>query len=177
MGLYTNTIFPAGGDTGNGGIIQVVSVTKSDTFVVSSNGATWQSVTGLQLTITPQDSSNNILVIPALNMAGEQAHRHAFRILRDKGGSDITAINIGDTNSDNVRVNAFQGNPPTNANNYHYTPVCLDSPATTGAVIYKIQVIGEQASTEIFINRPENTNTGSDFFRGCSTITAMEISS
>ena len=28
MGLYTNSIFPAGGDTGNGGIIQIVQAKK-----------------------------------------------------------------------------------------------------------------------------------------------------
>ena len=172
MGLYTNTIFPAGGDTGNGGIIQVVQTVKTDTFVMSSNGYSWHDVTGLSVTITPQDSSNNVLVIPSLNMAGEQAHRHGFRLLR---GS--TAVFIGDANSDNQRALVFQGNPPTNANNYHYTPVCLDDPATSSAVTYKIQVRGEQDSTEIFINRTQNSNTGGDFFRGCSTITAMEVSS
>jgi len=172
MGIFTNTIFPADGDTGNGGIIQIVQTVKTDTFVVSSNGNSWHDVTGLSVTITPKDSSNNILVIPSVNMAAAQAHRHGFRLLR---GS--TAVFIGDANSDNQRALVFQGNPPTNANSYHYTPVCLDDPATSNAVTYKIQVRGELSSTDIFINRPQSSNTGDDFFRGCSTITAMEVSS
>ncbi len=172
MGLYTNTIFPAGGDTGNGGIIQIVQTAKTDTFVMSSNGDTWTDVTGLSVDITPTDSSNNILVIASFNMAADQAHRHGFRLLR---GSSL--IFVGDTNSDNQRAAGFQGNPPTNANNYHYTPVYLDSPSTTSAVTYKVQVRGEQNSTDVFINRPQSDNTGGDYFRGASSITVMEVSS
>jgi len=172
MGLYTNTIFPAGGDTGNGGIIQIVQTAKTDTFVVSGNGGNFNDVTGLTVSITPTDSSNNVLVIAAFNFAADQAHRHGFKILR--GSTDIF---IGDANSDNQRVSAFQGNPPTNANNYHYTPVCLDTPATTSAVTYKIQVRGEGSGTGLYVNRDSSGNTGDDYFRGCSTITAMEVSS
>ena len=172
MGIFTNTIFPADGDTGNGGIIQIVQTVKTDTFVMSSNGDSWTDVTGLSVTITPKDSSNNVLVIPSFNMAASQAHRHGFRILRG-----TSMIFVGNTNSDNQRALGFQGNPPTNANNYHYTPVYLDSPSTTSAVTYKLQVRGEQNSTDIFINRTQSANTGPDFFRGCSTITAMEVSS
>jgi len=172
MGLYTNTIFPAGGDTGNGGIIQIVQTVKTNTFAMSSNGDTWTDVTGLTVTITPTDSSNNVLVIPSVNMAASQAHRHGFRLLRE-----TTAIFIGDDFGDNQRALVFQGNPPTNANNYHYTPMCLDDPGTSSAVTYKIQVRGEQSSTDVFINRTESTNSGGDYFRGCSTITAMEVSS
>ena len=172
MGLYTNTIFPAGGDTGNGGIIQIVQTSKNDTFVVSGNGGNYNTVTGLTVDITPTDSSNNVLVIAAFNFAGDQSHRHGYRLMR---GS--TAVFIGDSYGSNQRVNAFQGNPPTNANNYHYTPVCLDSPSTTSAVTYSIQIIGEGNSTGLYINRPAATATGGDYFRGCSTITAMEVSS
>ena len=177
MGLFTNTIFPASGDTGNGGIIQMVQTVKTDTFVVSGSGGSWTAITGLTVTITPKDSSNNVLVIPSFNFAADQAQRHGFRILRDKGGSDLTAVHIGDANSDNQRANSFQGNPQTNAENHHYAAVCLDNPATSSAVTYKIQIRGESNSTDLYVNRPQSTNTGGDFFRGCSTITAMEVSS
>ena len=172
MGLFTNTIFPAGGDTGNGGIIQIVQTVKTDTFAVVGGGGSWNDVTGLTVTITPTDSSNNVLVIPSVNLASNSAQRHGFRLLR---GS--TAVFIGNANSDNQRALVFQGNPPTNSNSYHYTPVCLDDPATSSAVTYKIQVRGESNSTDLYVNRPDSTNTGGDYFRGCSTITAMEVSS
>tara|TARA_B100000900_G_C20532386_1_gene696879 strand:+ start:624 stop:1142 length:519 start_codon:yes stop_codon:yes gene_type:complete len=172
MGLFTNTIFPASGDTGNGGIIQIVQTVKTDTFVVSGSGGSYNTVTGLTVTITPTDSSNNILVIPSVNMAANSGHRHGFKLMR--GG---TQIFIGNANSSNQRVTVFQGNPPTSANSYHYSPLCLDDPNTSSAVTYSIQIIGESNSSDIFINRPQSSNTGGDFFRGVSTITAMEVSS
>lgn len=172
MGLFTNTIFPAGGDTGNGGIIQIVQTVKTDVFVVSGSGGNYNTVTGLSVTITPTDSSNNVLIIPSVNMAADSGHRHGYKVMR--GGS---AIFIGDSYGSNQRLTYFQGNPPTSANSYHSSPFCLDDPATASAVTYSIQIIGESNSSNLFINRCQSTNTGGDFMRGCSTITAMEVSS
>ena len=172
MGIFTNTIFPADGDLGNGGVIQMVQTVKTDTFAVVGTGGSWNTVTGLSVTITPRDSSNNILVIPSVNMAANASHRHGFRVMR--GG---TPVFIGDANSSNQRATVFAGNAPTSANSYHFTPLCLDDPATNSAVTYSIQIRGESNSTDIFINRPHSTNTGGDFFRGCSTIIVMEVSS
>jgi hypothetical protein len=52
----------------------------------------------------------------------------------------------------------------------------LDSPATTSAVTYKIQIRNGNATGAIFVNRAQDD---SDIFyspRGTSSITVMEIS-
>ncbi len=174
--LKVNSIVPVGGlpAGSSGGIIQIVQTVKTDTFSHTGAGSFFD-ITGLTVTITPSLNSNKIMIIPSVNMAANSGHRHGFKIVRVVGGS-TTDIFIGDANSDNSRVTVFQGNVPTSANSYHYSPLCLDSPSTTSAVTYKLQAKGETNSTDIFINRPQSTNTGSDFFRGVCTMTAMEVS-
>jgi hypothetical protein len=50
----------------------------------------------------------------------------------------------------------------------------LDSPATTSAVTYKIQVSGNAAST-VAINRAVSDGDANTTQRGISTITLMEV--
>ena len=174
--LKVNSIVPVGGlpSGANGGIIQVVQSVKTDTFSSVGAGSSFVDVTGLTVTITPSSNSNKVMIIPSVNMAANSGHRHGFKIVRVVGSSTFD-IFIGDANGSNSRVTVFQGNVPTNANSYHYSPLCLDTPGTTNAVTYKLQIKGESNSTDIFINRPQSDNTGSDFFRGVCTMTAMEV--
>ena len=156
--LKVNSIVPVGGlpSGANGGIIQVVQSVKTDTFSSVGAGSSFVDVTGLTVTITPSSNSNKVMIIPSVNMAANSGHRHGFKIVRVVGSSTFD-IFIGDANGSNSRVTVFQGNVPTNA------------------VTYKLQIKGESNSTDIFINRPQSDNTGSDFFRGVCTMTAMEV--
>ena len=49
----------------------------------------------------------------------------------------------------------------------------LDSPATTSATTYKIQIGGSDTNGVTYLNR--SSSDGSDAARGMSTITLMEI--
>ena len=152
-----------------GNIIQVVQTVKTDSFSTNT-GSSYVDVTGMSVTITPSSSSNKILIMPSLNLTSEVSHRHGFRILRDS-----TAIHIGDSAGNRRRATSGQGNPPTNVNNYHYCTPFLDSPSTTSAITYKLQVIGEGSNTDIYVNRTENDTDGSDKFRFASSMLAMEV--
>ena len=170
--LKVNSIVPVGGLPGGataGGIIQMVQTVKTDSFSTNT-GASFVDVTGMTVTITPTSSSNKILIIPVLNMAGAQSHRHGFRILR---GS--TAIYLADTADSRRTVTAGQGNPPTTVMNYHYCTPFIDSPNTTSATTYKIQVIGEGSNTNIFVNRTQDDGDSVDKFRYASSMLAMEV--
>tara|TARA_Y100000401_G_scaffold71287_1_gene57383 strand:- start:304 stop:831 length:528 start_codon:yes stop_codon:yes gene_type:complete len=170
--IKVDSIVPRGGlpSGASGGIIQIVQTVKTSSFS-KANNASFSAITGLTVTITPQSSSNKILIIPSVAMTAQSGHRHGFRIVR---GS--TPIFIGDSSGSNQRVTCFMGNPPNDAVSYRHTFLGLDEPATTSATTYSLEIKGEgNGSTDIFINRSSSSNTGGDFFRGCSTITAMEV--
>ena len=67
--LRTNRIVPRDGlpSGSSGGIIQVRSTTKTDTFSMPSNDTSFHTVTGLSVTITPTRSDSKILVMYDMN--------------------------------------------------------------------------------------------------------------
>ena len=148
-------------------ILQVVSTTKTDTFSTSS--ATYTDVTGLTATITPSSTSSKILVVATCLGTGTSGATTAnFRLAR--GG---TAIAIGDAGQANqIRVTSFadaQDRPESVAMS------TLDSPATTSATTYSVQMCTEGAST-VYLNRSASDQNFAAFVRGSSTITVMEVS-
>ena len=174
--LKVNTIQEADGTAFPlGNILQVKSVTKSDTF--SSTGTTsFVDVTGLSIAITPASASNKILVAYDLNWGSTGGH-FSCRIMRDS-----TAIKIGDAaGSNRPRATAqvyFYGNDKYDIVNQAGT--FLDSPNSTSSVTYKWQV-GAPTSTgyTIYVNRQGAEDNGDQVYNGrtaCS-ITVMEIAS
>ena len=100
--LKVDSIIPRGGlpSGASGGIIQMKTTVKTDTFKTSSNSMV--DVTGLSVTITPQSSSNKILCICSLTAGNGQGGQHnKYRVLR--GSTAITttdqSIRFDETNS------------------------------------------------------------------------------
>ena len=154
---------------GAGAILQVVQTVKTDSFSTNTSSS-YVDIPGMSITITPSSSSNKILIMPSLNFIGAQSHRHGFRILRG-----TNEIHIGDTAGNRRRATSGQGNPPTTVHNNHYCTPFLDSPSTTSAITYKLQVIGEGSNTNIYVNRTEHDGNGSDKFRFASSMLGMEV--
>lgn len=153
---------------GTGGILQVVSTTKTDTFTTASTSYT--DLTGLSVSITPKSASSKILVSYEVQGTGQSATSHGFlQIVRDS-----TPIAIGDAAGSRTQVTSFlvisgYGDAMvTNAASH------LDSPATTSALTYKVQVRSNSAGTT-YINRSSADNDASGYPRGVSTITVMEV--
>ena len=89
MAIYTTSLRPGTGIPSgkHGGIIQVESAKKTDTFIASST--TFTDVTGLSVTITPHSSNSKILVSVSLNICGVYFASYA-RIIRARSGqSDV----------------------------------------------------------------------------------------
>ena len=179
-GLVTATSYAgAGGDlTGitTGKILQVVSTTKTDTF--STNSDTLVDVTGLSLSITPSSSSNKVLVHLELEYGGDDNYFWG-RVIR---GS--TAIGLGDANSNHTRGSFDLGMPDANAQQYrvfHSSYQILDSPNTTSATTYKIQVQSYSGDSRyLYINRSkQDADSGGSSVawqgRTSSTLTLMEV--
>ena len=152
---------------GAGGILQVVQTVKTDTFSTTSD--TFTDITGLSVSITPTASSSKILVIA--NYTGSNQVGYSWgRLVR---GS--TAICIADAAGSRVQATTANFYQP-NADRSFTGSVCfLDSPATTSATTYKIQIIVQTGGYTTYINRTSGDTDSAAYGRFTSTITVMEI--
>ena len=156
-----------------GAVLQVVSVTKTDTWTYSGS-TTFQDITGLAAAITPTSSSSKILVQVNININGSERY-HGARLLR---GSTI--IGAGDTSSNRSSVSISSGSNQDEAQNAYVMRNSsfsfLDSPSTTSATTYKVQIGNtHESNSTVFVNRSENDANAAYGQRGSSTITLMEV--
>lgn len=149
-----------------GAVVQVVSTTKTDTFSTSSTSFT--AVTGLSVSITPKSSSNKVLVFAVVN-AGNSSQT-ATRISR--GGS---AIGVGDAASSRVQCGAGTYFNNGDANTMRTgMMVYLDSPATTSATTYQVDIM--TGGGTCYVNRTANdTDSATTGFRASSSIVVVEV--
>ena len=148
-------------------ILQVVTTNKTDTFTMTST--TFADVTGLSVTITPQSTSSKIFVMAVVSGTGQPAGTNFFgRLVR---GS--TAIDIGDAAGTRTQTSISKGDGefPT-----QMSIMFLDSPSTTSATTYKIQVRSQNAGQGIFINRGAGDGDSDTNTRTVSNITVFEVS-
>jgi hypothetical protein len=151
-----------------GSVLQVVSVTKTDTSTLTGSAA-YADIPGISASITPSNSSNKVLIMVGITYGGSSNAYGVARLLRG-----ATAISIGD--SSGSRIVGTTTIASNDASRPRYTGVLfLDSPATTSSTTYKMQA-RSQSGQSIKINTSnedeDNTTTG---VRATSTITVMEI--
>jgi len=129
---------------GTGAVLQVVQTAKTDTFSTTSAMPTFVDVTGLSASITPTSSSSKVLVtVTAFLGNGGASYGSAVNLLR---GS--TSIAIGDSRGSTTRC--FGGGQTASTANTLPVTVCfLDSPATTSATTYKVQLSSESGGTAL----------------------------
>jgi hypothetical protein len=145
-----------------GGVLQVLSTTKIDTF--STNSASYVDVTGMSVSITPASTSSTVLVLVSIGGHGAGTADSMLQLVRNS-----TALANGNSGT----YNGFaQSNSAQNSTAIPGVIIYLDSPATTSATTYKIQQLCNQgtAQTAYFNRRGSNTQIGVS-----STITVMEI--
>lgn len=147
--------------------LQILSTCKTDTFTTTST--TFTDVTGLSIAITPSSSSSKIFVDVTMSTGNNAGEAMMLRLMRDS-----TAIGIGDASGSRIQVtNSFYN---ANTSNMNTTAMSfLDSPATTSATTYKVQIRGTGAQT-MAVNRSETDTNVSTTSRGVSTITVYEVS-
>ena len=144
-------------------IAQVISTFKTNTFATTSTS--YVDVTGLSVTITPTLNTSTILVIANM-FCGANSARTCAQLVRGStaigNNTVVTNAAYGFMADDTSRLaqRAFNALPIT----------ILDSPATTSATTYKLQILNDGAATST-VNKWE-LNTG---FGGSSSITVMEV--
>ena len=172
--LKVNSIIPvggvasSGGDAIGGGIIQVVSTTKTDTF--SSSSTSFVEITGLSVNITPSSTSSKILVYFSVDASNSDTGATSCRIAIFKDGSNYFGSDVGN------KVRGWQcANYGDNNTGEHIGFQFLDSPSTTSQITYDCR--GASQTNSFTINRSGSDADNSDYgYRSASTITAMEVS-
>ena len=177
--MYTYYTDPGGGASSwigavsrSGGILQVVSTTKTDTFSESVAGSTIGSdITGLSVSITPRSTSSKVFVLYTLSASTSTApqtlHTYLYR--------DGSQIAIGDAAGSRTRATAGGFSYSTNVvSNIHEE--FLDSPSTTSTVSYTVRMAhGSGSARTMYINRSDTDTDSFSFGRYVSSITAIEV--
>jgi len=151
---------------GGGAILQIVSVTKSDTFSVASTSMT--DMTGLTASITPSSSSSKVLVILSLGSIDSNADNLISGDVTRAG----TPIGIGDTAGSRIR-SGWNVVPNGGNRNHSVSYTFLDSPATTSSTAYQARVRTNAGTA--FLNRSSGETDSATFSRSVATITLMEV--
>nr|AFX83764.1 hypothetical protein MedDCM-OCT-S15-C1-cds24 [uncultured Mediterranean phage MEDS1 group]BAR22032.1 hypothetical protein [uncultured Mediterranean phage uvMED]BAR22080.1 hypothetical protein [uncultured Mediterranean phage uvMED]BAR22135.1 hypothetical protein [uncultured Mediterranean phage uvMED]BAR39045.1 hypothetical protein [uncultured Mediterranean phage uvMED] len=157
-----------------GNIIQVLQTVKTDTF--SLGGVATADITGLSQAITPSSTSNKILVSYTVNFAiKDGGFATCLKLLR---GS--TQIFLGDAASNRGRYsNAFTSENGADFGAYEYhiwTGSFLDSPNSTSATTYKLQLYSNNSGRTAYINRSHtDADSATGGFRTASQITVEEV--
>jgi hypothetical protein len=153
-----------------GNILQVISTTKTDQFTRTAYDFT--DVTGMSVSITPASASNKILINFELQVGGTANNYAAFRLLRDS-----THIGVSTVTDTDWKVATLGSLSHENSYQLENTGTSfLDSPNTTSAITYKLQV-SSYSNRTVSINYPTSTgnSAGSYTATGISTITVMEV--
>ena len=168
---------------GVGKVLQVVYTSKPSTFVGTSvldNGAYFIDVTGLSAAITPTSATSKILIFATLFIGATTAsggYQQSYRLKRTIGGVVSFPI-LGDAEGGRPRgtgrINLYS--PTTYAMNMN-GGTHQDTPSTTSAITYQVQLGGYSASPIVYLNRAETFQNGANDYDvvPVSTLTLMEI--
>ena len=152
----------------SGTVLQVVSNTKTDTF--STTSASFTDITGLFVTITPISATSNILVMYTTTV-GTLTGQYSVGLQLVRGA---TAIYLGTAASARTRASSWGFSESSAYWLASLNGIFLDSPATTSATTYKLQMISPYGVTS-YLGQNQNDNDSTGYSRVPATITVMEI--
>jgi hypothetical protein len=169
-----------------GSILQVVHTAKTNTFSgtsVPDNGGYFIDVTGLSATITPSSSTSTILVITDMYIGvtnTSSGYQNTYRLKRTIGGTTTFPI-LGDAEGGRPRatgrINQYIAAGTVQYHMAMMSGTHMDSPATTSAITYQVQLGGYSAAPAVYLNRSETFQVSANDYDNVpvSTITLMEI--
>ena len=162
--LGSGTVFPAGS------VIQVLQTVKTNVFSTSSTS--WIDWTDMNVTITPKSATNKILVTLTSGVSNDTTNNFQY-VKLVRGTTDIA---LGDASGSATRCwidAALATQSFGEVTQKSLTGSFLDSPATTSATTYKVQVIITATGTAYF----GRTATTIDANRSSipSVLTVMEV--
>jgi len=154
--VYDGSAWAAVGQAG-GKILQVVSTTKTDQF--STTSTSFVDVPGVSVSITPTSATSKVFVlVTGTTLNGATNQLNPFNIVRD---STAIAQSTGSTNNQTT----FNGSG--SGGNLPFIAMFLDSPATTSATTYKLEV--RASANTAYVGGYTGT------YGSTTTITVMEV--
>ena len=166
--LKVNSIVPAGGlpSGANGGILQVVQAVKTDTF--SYNSTSFADITGLSAAITPSSNSSKIFCDARIYFSIGTGNGSTTIKCNFVRGSTTIGQPTGSSTTHQATMMNWTNDPYMLNTNMNF----LDSPATTSATTYKVQLAGDNTAATIYVNRYYNSDT----YHAISTLSLYEVS-
>ena len=170
-----------------GGILQVKTSSNQDAAgsVSVSSTNTLYDIPNHNVTITPSNANNKILIsFQALGEASSNSHSYSIVLKRTISGGASTLIQgdiEGQSNKRPLFTQTLQvydvGDQDTTLEIAHCSNY-LDSPNTTSAVTYQLQVKNHEGGTgTYYYNRTVRDDNAAHSERGLSWVTAMEVAS
>ena len=148
-----------------GATLQVVQTAKTDSFSTTSGSY----VTLLTVSITPSSTSNKVLITYGINGGTNGDTMHGYVAIFRNSTQLFQADASGSKRSATSVINTA-----TQVQQY-YGGTFLDSPSTTSAITYTIQVLSSNGQT-LYINRSARDNDAIAYDgRSVSSLTVMEI--
>jgi hypothetical protein len=152
---------------------QSTSLTTTTTTTVTTAG-TFYDVAGLSVAITPSAAASKVMLIGSIDFGVAADVATSIRLVRDSTaiaqptspGSRLPGV-VGMY----LSTAAMTGNANHISLPLHY----VDSPASTSAITYKVQVSANTNGTVFYINRSQNDNDTVNSFRAISTLSAIEV--
>ena len=157
-----------------GTVLQVVQVSKTDTFSTTAGGGSPAAITGFSASITPSSATNKVLILVNIGEISTSSDTtYGFFMFRNG-----TKINAGDAAGSRAVGSIAGGTANGGGLTYRGNPgsiMFLDSPTSTSAVSYTFSLGGNGTAT-VYINQDgRDTNSVSESTRTASTIILMEV--
>ena len=155
------------GISGGGKVLQIqYTAVTAATFTTGSTSFT--DMTGMTVAITPAATSSKILLTANFSFdTSATTHFAAIKALRG-----VTDLSVGDAAGSRVRC-AVWGASYSNQATVNRSMTWLDSPSTTSATTYKLQI--QMDGGTFYLNRATTDTDNASFPRTISTLTATEI--
>ena len=168
--VYDGSSWAAVGQAG-GKILQVLQTVKTNVFSASSSVGVAVAVTGLTVTITPSSTSSKVLV--SVNLSNSYAVSDRQGVVITRGGSTLTGA-VGDASGSRQRVTAVGTDAGFSGGQGLASFTYLDSPASTSALTYGVNLLGTDSRTH-YVNRSQDDTNANSIYRTASFITVMEV--
>ena len=176
------TITPTSAVQPAGSILQVVQTSDTTTGSFSlSEKEDFYDYTNMSVAITPASASNKILIsFLAMGEGNSPDHRFRWRVKRAISGGSTTNIAPPTAGSRiscmGMVTTSFHGDDHNNTPTIFGCSNYLDSPSTTSAITYTLQLNCNEDNKTWYFNRSGTDDDGNNKERGMSWITVMEVS-
>jgi hypothetical protein len=155
-------------------VLQTVNATDTTAASYSIAADASQKLGSLEVAITPTSTSSKILLLATVSANDGGARYNSLNFFRDTTVLGMSSAATGSQTNAGVYLNSGD------FNDMQYQCLAtsmqfLDSPSSTSAITYSVQVTRRHSAATIYYNRPENY-TDAAFIMNCmSNITAIEI--